>query len=144
MDRLIEIILTAAVWGFQIGAVVLAGLAVWYVVRSIAVKVGKRPWPKLVCILLVFVLMSCLAMNPPLVGNPGSEVSVKEMSEELRSEIMNLNRGLYTLRLPLFPLYIEVLEFDGEQALVKTHYFPAGTVEREHGPDGPSITKTLN
>ena len=149
-----ELIVTAvlmAVICLLAGIVVLAGLAVWYVLSRILGKIypqaessrKRRRWLKLGCILLAFLLAFCYADNPPLVGVPDLEVSVEEMPEDLRTEIIEVNNGLYG-RLPLFPIYIEVLEFDGEQALVKTHYFPAGTVEREHGPDGPSITKPLN
>ena len=149
-----ELIVTAvliAVACLLAGIVVLAGLAVWYVLHRILGKIypqavssrKRRRWLQLGCIFLAFVLAFCYADNPPLVGAPNLEVPVKEMPEDLRTEIIEVNNGLYG-RLPLFPLYIEVLECDGEDALVRTHYFPAGTVEREHGPDGPSLTKPLN
>jgi len=133
------------------GIIVLAGLAVWYVLSRILFKIypqavssrKRKRWLQLGCILLAFALAFCYADNPPLAGAPDLEVPVKEMPEDLREEIIRVNNGLYG-SLPLFPLYIEVLECDGERVLVRTHYFPGGTVEREHGPDGPSITKPLN
>jgi len=149
-----ELIVTAvlmAVICLLAGIVVLAGLAVWYVLSRILGKIypqavssrKRRRWLKLGCILLAFLLAFCYTDNPPLVGAPDLEVSVKEMPEDLRTEIIEVNNGNYG-RLPLFPLYIEVLECDGEDALVRTHYFPFGTVEMVTGPDGPSITKPLN
>ena len=143
MDRLIEMLLSTGMWCFQIGTLILAGLAAWYILYCISGKRLKRRF-KLICILLVFLLTAALAANPPLVGTDGLEVPVKEMSDSLREDCRAYSRGLYTARLPLIPLYIEVLECDGTDALTRTHYFPFGTVEMEVGQHGPNITKPLN
>ena len=152
MDRIIGMILSTGMWCFQIGVLVLAGLAVWYVAAYFAGLVrpeggagcGWRRWGKAACILLVFFLTAALAANPPLIGDDDLEVPVKEMSDGLRQDCRTYSRGLYSLQLPLIPVYIEVLECDGEDALTRTHYFPLGTVEREVGLHGPNITKPLN
>lgn len=143
MDRLIEMILSIGMWCVQIGAVVMAGLGVWYVLYFLSGKRLKNMY-KWIVMLLVFLLAAGIAACPPLVGSPDLEVPVKEMSEGLRKDCRAYSCGLYSLRLPLLPIYIEVLECDGTDALTRTHYFPFGTVERLTGPDGPSITKPLN
>ena len=102
-----------------------------------------RKWLKVGCILLALILIAGYAENPLLVGGSDLEVPVKEMPEELREDIIRINGGIYS-GLPLIPIYIKVLEYDGADALVRTYYFPFGTVERVMGPDGPSITKPLH
>jgi len=91
----------------------------------------------IVIILAVTVLLGILAQPPVILG-------CSELPEAYQDAVQNQAGGLYSKRLPLVPIFVNVENFYEETVQYSVYYFPFGVVGMSyHLTDGYNIEKPL-
>ena len=68
-----------------------------------------------------------------------------EIPETAMSAVKSDSKGLYSGKLPLVPVYVEVDSYSGDTVYYTIHYFPFGNVEMSFNEaDGYNIEKALS
>lgn len=130
-----QILLTTGLYVFQIGVILIAAVLVTKLIFMAAdhMNVGKKRSNKMVCSCVFLLLMAGVIWwmyHPPVSYEPGMR---DQIPDENLETLVAAARGLYSSRLPLWPLYIRVVAEDK----ILVQYFPEGTVYIECG-DGLS------
>lgn len=123
---IMEIILTLIVYIMQMGTVIIvAGIP-----SILLYKLKKKIRISIVLFLstLIMEIMGILFIsNHPLLICP--EKYQIFLSEERQQEIINLNTGVYSYKIPVFPVCIAVEYADNNSAIVRTYYMVFGQTE---------------
>jgi len=148
-----EYILVALFWAVQIGITAVIALVLGMVVRELEQLVRKKKvkfLPRaLVAFVLVCIMLAVLALNPPVVCPEKLE---GRFTQEQHRAVQAVSRGLYSVKIPLIPLWVEVTELENfiidgnmERGVEFTiHYLWFGSLGMRYlSGDGYSITKPL-
>ena len=92
----------------------------------------------LLVITLVLILgLGILSKNPIVICDD-------DLSEEYMEAIESQAEGLYSRKLPLVPVCVNVTSFDDETVYYTIYYFPLGTVGMSYNKnDGYNMEKSL-
>ena len=92
----------------------------------------------LLVIALVLILgLGILSKNPIVICDD-------DLSEEYMEAIESQAEGLYSRKLPLVPVCVNVTSFDDETVYYTIYYFPLGTVGMSYNKnDGYNMEKSL-
>ena len=144
---MIERFLTSSfVYLWQLLCLVLPAAAIALIVRGMTKKKKAALAALALCLLLELGAGAWVARHPffrcPEEYRPW-------VTAETQAELVKLNSGVYSPRLPVFPLCVRVLGADGERVHVRTRYLFLGSTEMELGlpgsPDpGPSLIRALS
>lgn len=88
--------------------------------------------------------LAYLAYHPLVICPPALQAG---LTDERKEEAIALNRGLYSTKAPVFPVWIRIQEItDGGEVFVETQYwFLGGTTQMVFGgSDAPSLIKELS
>ena len=113
-----ELILTLVMWG----------ILLFFLFALPRFLIGLIPGQRLrfgVSLLCVFVVCVLLFRPPVIVSEECSPFVSVEMEEQIRAA----NRGIYSLYIPFFPVYIDVKDASEQVIQVETKYFPFGSTE---------------
>ena len=109
MRALFELFLSMVIWAAQIGLVLLIAFVLASTAKAVEEKLRLRSvkrWPRVLAVfLLLCAVLAALAVNPPVVCEEDFEA---ELTEELEDRIRAGADGLYSWRVPLVPVYVEV------------------------------------
>ena len=91
----------------------------------------------LVIALALILGLGILSKNPIVICDD-------DLSEEYMEAIESQAEGLYSRRLPLVPVCVNVTSFDDETVYYTIYYFPLGTVGMSYNKnDGYNMEKSL-
>lgn len=99
----------------------------------------KKVLTAIVLILSVLVIVLGVLSSRPIVS---CDIEIPETAmEAIKSE----SKGLYSSKMPLVPVYVEVGSFSDNSVFYTIHYFPFGNVEMSFNEtDGYNIEKPLS
>lgn len=99
----------------------------------------KKVLTAVVLILSVLVIVLGILSSRPIVS---CDTDIPETAmEAIKSEA----KGLYSSKLPLVPVYVEVTSYSEDTVFYTIHYFPFGNVEMSFNEtDGYNIEKALS
>lgn len=136
VDCFIEFLFTVLIYILQIGTIMLAALLIVYVLAKVAQWSGsKNRWNyKMIYIGIVAVLSTAVIWwmyHPPILTNAtiDNQISNTELEKVVQGEY-----GLYSLQLPLYPLYIRVTSVEEDVIKYTVQYFPSGREDVEYSP----------
>ncbi len=137
-----ELIVTLAAWTVQAGAAALLA-ALLALAASLIPLVRRVKWRKRWAAAggAVILMLALLCGHPLLRYHKG----VESLPPDLQAAVMRYSRGLYSDRLPLVPVWVQVERRPpGSIASWTIQYFCWGTVSMELEEGGwPSVTKPL-
>ncbi|MFI3225818.1 MAG: hypothetical protein R3Y09_00295 [Clostridia bacterium] len=79
-------------------------------------------------VLLVFGSVYYITYNPIIIATEAQQTVI---TEEIRSEILDESTGLYSEKLPIFPIYIKINSANSKVVRYSTKYLYFGIVETE-------------
>jgi len=127
-----ELILTLVMWG----------ILLFFLFALPRFLIGLIPGHKLrfgaslLCVLVFCVLF----LQPPVIVSEGARPFI---STEMEDRIRGVNRGLYSLHIPFFPVYIDVKDASEQVIQVETKYFPFGCTEMSFCIDENGVLPSL-
>ena len=65
------------------------------------------------------------------------------VTEQMKSDAVTYNRGIYSSRIPIVPVAIEILDVTETSVIVKTHYMFFGNTKMEISNGMPSLIHAL-
>ena len=91
----------------------------------------------MVVVFTVMLLLGILAHRPVILRGP-------ELPEAYQDAVQDQARGLYSQRLPLVPVFVNVESIQEQTVQYTVYYFPFGSVGMSYHPaDGYNIEKPL-
>ncbi len=98
----------------------------------------KKLITAVVLIISVLVIVLGVLSSRPVIS---CDIEVPETAMEA---VKSQAKGLYSSKVPLVPVYVEVDNYSGDTVFYTIHYFPFGNVEMSYSEaDGYNIEKQL-
>ena len=108
-----EILVVAAAWTIQISAVLLAAVLIAGAVKTVEGALRKKSvkfLPRfLAAFLLLCAILIVLSMNPIVIGAGDLD---HELTDDMRACVLGGAAGLYSRKIPLVPLCVEVTKIE--------------------------------
>lgn len=142
MGKLICII----AWTFQIGITLLLACIIPVIIIAILRKKGIQCIKKTfllstaICFLLLSLTIIYIANNPIIRCSDELEYLV---TEDMKKYVISYNKGFYSAKVPIFPVFIDILSVNDNKVVVQTNYFYFGNIQMEIIDGEPSINKPL-
>ena len=138
MSQIIEAVLSVLCWALVALAVLALPLLLgWTAARCFPKRRVAVSRAVFAGALLLVLAVGARLWQRPLWSCP--EKWRDAVTEGEKAEVLQLNRGFYSVQLPLLAVNVRVEGVCGEEILVQTQYFPLGRTQMSVGADGPGL-----